>query len=80
MPSTVLVRIGKKASTAATTIFDSGPKPNHRMNSGTSATFGTTCVATINGLAARSSHGVLPSTVPSATPMTLANRKPSSVS
>ena len=35
-PSTVLVRIGKKASTAATIIFDVMPKPNQTTNSGAS--------------------------------------------
>jgi hypothetical protein len=80
MPSTVLVRMGKKASTVATTIFDSVPKPNQRMKSGTSATFGTTCVATMNGLSARSSHSALPSNVPRPTPIRQASTKPTSVS
>lgn len=33
----MFVRIGKNASTVATTIFDSGPNPNHSMKRGTRA-------------------------------------------
>ena len=48
--------IGKNAIIATMMIFDVIPKPNQMMNSGISATFGTTCEATMTGRIACSSH------------------------
>ena len=42
-----LISVEGVVVTAAITIFDSGPKPNHKINSGMSAIFGTTCAATM---------------------------------
>ena len=56
------------------------PKPNQTMNSGTSATFGTTWEATINGRSARSSQAIRPRTAPMPTPRTSAMPKPTRVS
>ena len=79
-PSTVLLMIGRKASTAAITTFEPMPKPNQTMNSGTSAILGTTCTATRIGCSARSSHATLPNRMPALPPSSNATRKPPTVS
>ena len=40
MPASVLMMIGKTTSRATTITFETMPMPNHRMNSGASATVG----------------------------------------
>ena len=52
--------MGKNAIIATMMIFDVIPKPNQMMNSGISATFGTTCEATMTGRIACSSHDHAP--------------------
>ena len=68
------------ATTAAITTFEVTPNPNQTMKSGTSATFGTTWVATMNGFIVSSSQRVRPSSTPKPTPITIAHAKPTNVS
>lgn len=62
MPNEVFVSRGKKDSVAAMAIFEVVPNPNHKTNSGTSATLGTTCEATTNGFPMASSGRTRPIT------------------
>ncbi len=78
-PRTVLVRIGKKASTAATMTFEVTPKPNQTTKSGTSATLGITCVAMMKGFSVSSSQRSRAISTPRVTPMSVAQKKPASV-
>jgi hypothetical protein len=48
-PIAVLITIGKKAIRKAIRTFGSRLKPNHTINSGPTATFGTACDATRTG-------------------------------
>jgi hypothetical protein len=72
--------MGKNASTAAMTTFGVRPNPNQTTNSGTSATFGTTCVATMKGFNIFSARGILPRSAPRPTPMMVAKKNPRIVS
>ena len=63
----------------ATITFDVMPKPNQTTKSGTSATFGTTCVATMKGLSVSSSQRMRAISTPRTTPMSAAQKNPTSV-
>src|SRR5665213_4283193 len=79
-PTSMLIATGKNAMTTISITLGARSKPNHRMNSGASATFGTVWNSTTSGYSARPNVANRAMTSATAAPITADSRNPNRTS
>src|SRR5689334_21461573 len=79
-PATTLMRRGKNAISAAMTIFDPIPNPNHTSRSGARAIFGAAFNAISQGIATRRAVGISAIITPRTNPRLTPTAKPARIS